>query len=121
MDDLPIDDFRRLTPQALTERGLRAREISFDGLRLPGAASDEALCFNDVVFSYGRERALEIPTLKIPCGSIVAVIGANGPANPPSDAASAGLKRKCKEPFLCGEKFSVTRSASSEATSSCRM
>lgn len=91
VDDLPIDDFRRLTPQALTERGLRAREISFDGLRLPGAASDEALCFNDVVFSYGRERALEIPTLKIPCGS---VIGANGAGKSTFGRCLCGLEKK---------------------------
>lgn len=94
VDDLPIDDFRRLTPQALTERGLRAREISFDGLRLPGEASDEALCFNDVAFSYGRERALEIPTLKIPCGSIVAVIGPNGAGKSTFGRCLCGLEKK---------------------------
>ena len=94
VDDLPIDDFRRLTPQALTERGLRAREISFDGLRLSRAESDEVLYFNDMVFSYGREQALEIPSLKIPCGSIVAVIGPNGAGKSTFGRCLCGLEKK---------------------------
>lgn len=96
VDDLPIDDFRRFTPQALTERGLRARGISFDGLRLPGATSDEGICFNNVVFSYGREYTLGIPELKIPCGSIVAVIGANGAGKSTFGRCLCGLEKKMK-------------------------
>lgn len=96
VEELPIDAFRRLTPQELTERGLRAREISFDGLRLPGATSDEEICFNNVVFSYGREYTLGIPTLKIPCGSIVAVIGANGAGKSTFGRCLCGLEKKMK-------------------------
>ena len=94
VEDLSIDAFRRLTPQALAERGLRAREISFEGLRLPGEASDEMLYFNDMVFSYGREQALEIPSLKIPCGSIVAVIGPNGAGKSTFGRCLCGLEKK---------------------------
>lgn len=94
VEELPIDAFRRLTPQELTERGLRAREISFDGLRLPGAISDEGICFNNVVFSYGREYTLGIPELKIPCGSIVAVIGANGAGKSTFGRCLCGLEKK---------------------------
>lgn len=96
VEELPIDAFRRLTPQELTERGLRAREISFDGLRLPGATSDEEICFNNVVFSYGREYTLGIPELKIPYGSIVAVIGANGAGKSTFGRCLCGLEKKMK-------------------------
>lgn len=94
VEDLSIDAFRRLTPQALAERGLRAREISFEGLRLLGATSDEEICFNNVVFSYGREYTLGIPELKIPCGSIVAVIGANGAGKSTFGRCLCGLEKK---------------------------
>lgn len=96
VEELPIDAFRRLTPQALTERGLRAREISFDGLRPPGATSDEEICFNNLVFSYRREYTLGIPELKIPCGSIVAVIGANGAGKSTFGRCLCGLEKKMK-------------------------
>lgn len=94
VEDLSIDAFRRLTPQALAERGLRAREISFEGVHLSGAVSDEMLYFNDMVFSYGREQALEIPSLKIPCGSIVAVIGPNGAGKSTFGRCLCGLEKK---------------------------
>lgn len=96
VEDLSIDAFRRLTPQALAERGLRASEISFEGVHLSGAVSDEMLYFNDMVFSYGREQALEIPSLKIPCGSIVAVIGANGAGKSTFGRCLCGLEKKMK-------------------------
>lgn len=73
---------------------MRAREISFEGVRLSGAASDEVLYFNDMVFSYGREQALEIPSLKIPCGSIVAVIGPNGAGKSTFGRCLCGLEKK---------------------------
>ena len=62
------------------------------------------LYFNDMVFSYGREQALEIPALKIPCGSIVAVIGANGAGKSTFGRCLCGLEKKMQGTISLREK-----------------
>lgn len=74
--------------------GLRSRTVSFDKLYSNTVKKEEVIYFKDFSFAYEREKNLDIPSLSIPCGSVVAVIGKNGAGKSTFGRCMCGLEKK---------------------------
>lgn len=72
--DISIQEFLTIPDDILAKMGLRSRTVSFDKLYSNTVKKEEVIYFKDFSFAYEREKNLDIPSLSIPCGSVVAVI-----------------------------------------------
>lgn len=89
--------FRKPLP-SLHEMGLRG--IShFVPLRVSSKRTDEGIELRDFSFTVGKENLLNIDYLKIPKGSVVAVLGNNGAGKTTLARCLCGLERKIKGTF----------------------
>ena len=76
--------------------GLRSRKISFDNIQFPAIKSRDYIYFKDFSFSYEKEKNVNIKSLMIPCGSVVAIIGKNGAGKSTFGRCMCGLEKKTK-------------------------
>ena len=93
--DIPMQQFREFSEDRLKQMGLRM---------LHGAAApekyihcgDEQMELRNFFFSYDGADALRIPSLSLPKGGIIAVIGSNGAGKSTLTRCLCGLERKFK-------------------------
>lgn len=92
--DISIQEFLTIPDDILAKMGLRSRTVSFDKLYSNTVKKEEVIYFKDFSFAYEREKNLDIPSLSIPCGSVVAVIGKNGAGKSTFGRCMCGLEKK---------------------------
>ncbi|MDO4280078.1 MAG: energy-coupling factor ABC transporter ATP-binding protein [Peptococcaceae bacterium] len=105
--DISIQEFLAIPADTLASMGLRARTISFDKLSALPAKNTEMIDFKDFSFAYDKEKNLDILSLSIPCGSVVAVIGKNGAGKSTFGRCMCGLEKKARGTMtFCGRNLS---------------
>lgn len=96
LQDITIDEFKKLSTNTLEKMGLRSRKISFDNIQTPVIESQDYIHFKDFSFAYEKEKNMDIKSLMIPCGSVVAIIGKNGAGKSTFGRCMCGLEKKVK-------------------------
>ena len=96
LQDIPINEFKKISIDTLSQMGLRSRKISFDNIQFPAIKSRDYIYFKDFSFSYEKEKNVNIKSLMIPCGSVVAIIGKNGAGKSTFGRCMCGLEKKTK-------------------------
>lgn len=96
LQDIPINEFKKISIDTLSKMGLRSRKISFDNIQFPAIKSRDYIYFKDFSFSYEKEKNVNIKSLMIPCGSVVAIIGKNGAGKSTFGRCMCGLEKKTK-------------------------
>ena len=75
--DLSIEEFRKIEEEELHQMGLRSRvPVKFE--EKESKYNRETFCFNNLSFSYGKQKFLDIPEIQVPYGAIVGILGYNG-------------------------------------------
>ncbi len=93
--DMPVEQFRALPSEKIVEMGLRALQLELPARKLP-PVSAETIQLRDFSFSYDAEPILRIPTLTLPKGGIIAVIGHNGAGKSTFTHCLCGLEPRFK-------------------------
>lgn len=96
LQDITIHEFKKLSTNTLEKMGLRSRKISFDNIQTPVIESQDYIHFKDFSFAYEKEKNMDIKSLMIPCGSVVAIIGKNGAGKSTFGRCMCGLEKKVK-------------------------
>ncbi len=96
LQDFTIDQFKKLSTSTLAKMGLRSRRISFDNIQIPTVESRDYIQFKDFSFCYEKEKNVNIESLTIPCGSVVAIIGKNGAGKSTFGRCMCGLEKKVR-------------------------
>ena len=94
--DIPMDDFCSISDECLQKMGLRPIHGSLPNWQMMTAYGTEAIELHDFRFSYEKEMVLNIDSLKLPSGSIIAVIGSNGAGKSTFSRCLCGLEKKFK-------------------------
>ena len=56
LQDITIDEFKKLSTNTLEKMGLRSRKISFDNIQTPVIESQDYIHFKDFSFAYEKEK-----------------------------------------------------------------
>lgn len=92
--DIPLQTFKSLTPEEISNMGLRSRSpVSFCLNRQPATPND-GISISDFDFHYVRQTVLRIDKLHVPKGSIVAVLGNNGAGKTTFARCLCGLQKQ---------------------------
>ena len=103
-EDMPADTFWGLSADEIKRRGLRSiSPVSFDSNARTPYSSD---CYSvkDLSFHYKDGVGIEIPTLSIPKGAIVGIIGENGAGKTTFARCLCGLEKRARGLFSFGSK-----------------
>ncbi len=94
--DLPAAEFYALPEKQLAQMGLRS--LRMEPLRQPVAPvePEQTIELRDFLFSYGAEPILQIPSLSLPRGGVIAVIGSNGAGKSTLTHCLCGLEKRFK-------------------------
>ncbi|MDR0350323.1 MAG: ABC transporter ATP-binding protein [Coriobacteriales bacterium] len=92
--DLSGEELAALHPNERERMGLRALSLSDVDVRAPNYESERTLHLRDYRFSYGRDVALDIPSLSLPLAAVIAVIGRNGAGKSTFTHCLCGLERR---------------------------
>ena len=97
------DEFFSLDTGKLNEMGLRAFRTrnnyleSRSGLaRIKAFDGSDSITLEGFVYSYGKQKALDIPMLELPEGAVIAVIGHNGAGKSTFTKCLCGLQKRFK-------------------------
>ena len=102
--DIPMKEFVKKSDQQLHALGLRGLHLEIKNSRYPDYQSKRFIAISDFRFSYDRESALNISSLKFPEGGIIAVIGRNGAGKSTFSRCLCGLEKKFKGKALIKDK-----------------
>ena len=94
--DMTMDEFTALTEKERAAYGLRPLFKKNEVHTVYGFNEAEIMTLNNFRFSYDKGEVLNIPELKIPVGSIVAVTGNNGAGKSTFSRCLCGLEKKFK-------------------------
>ncbi|MCI1966396.1 MAG: ABC transporter ATP-binding protein [Oscillospiraceae bacterium] len=93
--DLPMEQFRLFSPQKISGLGLRTLSLKDLSLHPTGFHNDgTTLVLKNYNFSYKKTPALQISSLRLPVGEIIAVIGHNGAGKSTFSKCLCGLEKK---------------------------
>lgn len=94
--DLSINEFLQFSQEQMENLGLRT--LSPEKLKVSGnfVSPDRELLLKNFNFSYKNKDALQIPSLSLPVGGIIAVIGHNGAGKSTFSNCLCGLKKHFK-------------------------
>lgn len=93
--DLSIDEFRKIEEEELHQMGLRSRvPVKFE--EKESKYNRETFCFNNLSFSYDKQKFLDIPEIQVPYGAIVGILGYNGAGKSTLAKSICGLEKKTK-------------------------
>ncbi len=97
------DEFFSLDTGKLNEMGLRALRTSNNYLesrsglaRIKAFDGSDSITLEGFVYSYGKQKALDIPMLELPEGAVIAVIGHNGAGKSTFTKCLCGLQKRFK-------------------------
>ncbi|MDO4281841.1 MAG: energy-coupling factor ABC transporter ATP-binding protein [Peptococcaceae bacterium] len=91
--DMSAAAFAALPEGQLRAMGLRALQPSFSPDGAQPQVNSETIQLSNFHFSYGRQEALNIPSLAVPRGSIVGVLGNNGAGKTTFARCLCGLEK----------------------------
>lgn len=96
INDYSIEEFKKIEEAKLHQMGLRSRQpIKFEAKKDENS-DKEIFNFDNILFSYGREKFLNIPQIKVPYGAIVGILGYNGAGKSTLAKAVCGLEKRAK-------------------------
>ena len=101
-EDVPVDEFWQRTPDELHAEGLRG--LCCFAPQLKECCTDAQYIISPFCVSTGSGFTLNVPELRIPKGTVVAVLGNNGAGKSTFARCLCELVRKCKAQILDGEK-----------------
>lgn len=103
-EDMPADTFWSLSADEIKRRGLRSTlPVSFcSNVRTPH--SSDCYSVKDFSFHYKDGIGIEIPSLSIPKGAIVGIIGENGAGKTTFARCLCGLEKRARGLFSFGTK-----------------
>lgn len=98
ISELCADEIKTLTFADTERMGIRPMMLSdISYSRESTSGQNEMITFKDFVFTYkDGKHGINIPSLELPAGSIIAVIGHNGAGKSTFARNICGLERKCK-------------------------
>lgn len=103
-EDMPADTFWSLSADEIKRRGLRSiSPVSF-GSNVRTPHSSDCYSVKDLSFHYKDGVGIEIPTLSIPKGAIVGIIGENGAGKTTFARCLCGLEKRARGLFSFGSK-----------------
>lgn len=104
--ELRSDEIRALTFADTERMGIRPMMLSdISYSRESTSGQNEMITFKDFVFTYkDGEHGINIPSLELPAGSIIAIIGHNGAGKSTLARNICGLEKKCKGTLTLGGK-----------------
>ena len=103
-EDIPADTFWSLSADEIKHRGLRSTSpVSFcSNVRTPH--SSDCYSVKDFSFHYKDGIGIEIPSLSVPKGAIVGIIGENGAGKTTFARCLCGLEKRARGLFSFGTK-----------------
>lgn len=95
-EDMPAREFFEKPPQEIAQMGLRAL-TSVDFCQMPPpAAGSGTLELSGFHFSYRNTPTLDIPSMSVPVGAVVGILGSNGAGKTTFARCLCGLLRKAR-------------------------
>lgn len=96
INDYSIEEFKKIEEAKLHQMGLRSRQpIKFEAKKDENS-DKEIFNFDNILFSYGREKFIDISQIKVPYGAIVGILGYNGAGKSTLAKAICGLEKRTK-------------------------
>ncbi len=105
LQDLPAELFYALPAERISQMGLRTLTMECHNCAKTFLESADKMELRDFSFSYDTEPILQIPSLTLPQGAVIAVIGNNGAGKSTFTHCLCGLEKQFKG-------FAVTENAS---------
>ena len=103
-EDMPADTFWSLSADEIKRLGLRSiSPVSF-GSNVRTPHSSDCYSVKDLSFHYKDGVGIEIPTLSIPKGAIVGIIGENGAGKTTFARCLCGLEKRARGLFSFGSR-----------------
>lgn len=94
--DVPMSEFENFIPQKINQLGLRTLSMKKQDLIPKEFKENEKIKLKNYSFFYDKKNALDIPSLTLSTGSVVAVIGHNGAGKSTFSKCLCGLEKKFK-------------------------
>ena len=95
-EDLPAELFYALPAERISQMGLRTLTMECHNCAKTFLESADKMELRDFSFSYDTEPILQIPSLTLPQGAVIAVIGNNGAGKSTFTHCLCGLEKKFK-------------------------
>lgn len=94
--DVSMNEFKNFIPEKIRQLGLRTLSMEKQNLSPIEFKENKKIELKDYRFSYDKKNALDIPSLTLFAGSVVAVIGHNGAGKSTFSKCLCGLEKKFK-------------------------
>lgn len=96
VNDFSIDEFKKIEETQLHQMGLRSvYPVKFEE-RNDENSNKNNFSFNNISFSYGKRKFIDIPDITVPYGAIVGVLGYNGAGKSTLAKMICGLEKRVK-------------------------
>lgn len=96
VNDLSIDEFKKIEETQLHQMGLRCVcSVKFEE-RNDENSNKNNFSFNNISFSYGKRKFIDIPDITVPYCAIVGVLGYNGAGKSTLAKMICGLEKRVK-------------------------
>ena len=96
LKDLSMTEFQKIDKDEREVLGLRTLDMDLSYMKPVPFQPDEFMELKDFKFNYGKENVLDIVSLTVPVGSVIAVIGKNGAGKSTLSKCLCGLEKKFK-------------------------
>ena len=90
------ENFSKLTSKELSQLGLRVTNLNDVQINTASIPTENAMLFKNAVYSYAKKLSLNIPSVPIPTGKIVTIIGNNGAGKSTFARCLCGLLKEKK-------------------------
>ena len=104
ISDMTVNEFRQIASKKSKYAGLRSLYPAVFNESLPSCDLSEEIKLYNFSFSYGKHVAMNIPSLTVPRGAIIGVLGNNGAGKTTFARSLCGLERKSKGELLFDDK-----------------
>ena len=96
VNDFSINEFKKIEETQLHQMGLRCVcSVKFEE-RNDENSNKNNFSFNNILFSYGKRKFIDIPDITVPYGAIVGVLGYNGAGKSTLAKMICGLEKRVK-------------------------
>jgi hypothetical protein len=94
VNDLSIGEFKKIEETQLHQMGLRSVcPVKFE-VRNDENSNKNNFSFNNISFSYGKRKFIDIPDITVPYGAIVGILGYNGAGKSTLAKMICGLEKR---------------------------